>query len=322
MKTTVIATLALALSAAAAPLAGSGSSRHTLPRSMRSHRNLARRGQKCENKNGSNNDAFGLNFAAEAPADAPVELDTGAKENKKHKEHTSSSSWSSAAAQPTENGDNDGDNEDKDHGNNGQDHGDNGQNQSNNNQGGGSHSGWSVGKYAWGSGPDFLKIHDGKFVGAGPRENPVGTFYSLENPAENHGYKQTACGIDNPPDTTPLVAISTKNWDELWSGSSWDAPFCGHHVRVSYGGRSAVATVVDSCATCEYNHIDMSPILFYYLTDGKEAGDKLGMMTGDKGFTWEWVDDAAHTPGTQNFVELPGDGFHWDGAGGAGTNPW
>lgn len=304
MKTTALATLALALSAAAAPF--TGSERHVLPRSYRSHRGLARRGAKCEGKNGNNaSSSLGHNFAAEAPADVAVELDTPAKENKK--EETPSTS-SAAESKPTEdaNKDNHGDN--KDNNNNGQS---------------GGNTGWSVGEYSWGTGPDFLKIDDGKFVGAGPRKNAVGTFYSLENPAENHGFDKTACGINNPPDTTPLVAISMDNWNEMWGGrSSWDAPFCGHHVRVSYQGRSAVATVVDGCASCEYNHIDMSPALFYYLTDGKKAGDDLGKMYEHTGFTWEWVDDAAHTPGTSNFVELPADGFHWDGAGGAGTSPW
>lgn len=314
MKTTVIATLALALSAAAAPLAGSAK-RHVMPRS---HRSLARRAEKCESKVGNNNGSVGHNFAAEAPSDNSATLETPAKENKKHKgEHqqndsaapASSSSSSAAESQPTENHDNQGN----------QDHGKD--DNKNNGQSGSIGGGWGAGDYAWGNGPDFLKVGDGKFVGSGPRANPKGTFYSLENPAENHGYSKTACGIDNPPDTTPLVAISMDNWRELWSGSSWDAPFCGHHVKVTYKGRSAVATVVDGCASCAYNHIDMSPVLFYYLTGSKEAGDKLGEMKGED-FSWEWIDDAAHTPGTQNFVELPSDGFHWDGAGGAGTKPW
>ncbi|EJT52957.1 riboflavin aldehyde-forming enzyme [Trichosporon asahii var. asahii CBS 2479] len=316
MKTTVIATLALALSAAAAPLASS--QRHVMPHAVRTHRNLARRGQKCENG------TVGHNFAAEAPVDVAEVLDTGAKKNKKQKgEHkqdnwtspSPSSSSSTAESQPTENGDkhdnNQGNQDQNNQGNN--DNKDQGQS-------GSVGSGWASGDYAWGSGPDFLKIgNDGKYVGSGPRANAKGTFYSLQNPAENHGYDKTACGTDNPSDTTPLVAMSKDNWNELWQGSSYDAPICGRHIRVTYKGRSAIATVNDQCATCKYNHIDMSPVLFYYLTDGKEAGDALGEMKGPE-FSWEWVDDAPQAPGS--FTDLPSDGFHWDGSGGAGTNPW
>lgn len=317
MKTTVIATLAFALSAAAAPLGST--QRHVLPRS---HRNLlARRAEKCENKDG-NNSSVGHNFAAEAPVDIAEVLNTGAKENKKkqkgeHKDEdwTSPSSSSSAAeSQPTENGDK----QDDKHNQGNQDQGNN--DDKNNGQSGSVGSGWASGDYSWGSGPDFLKIgNDGKYVGSGPRANAKGTFYSLQNPAENHNYDKTACGTDNPSDTTPLVAMSKDNWKELWQGSSYDAPICGRHVRITYKGRSAVATVNDECATCKYNHIDMSPVLFYYLTDGKQAGDDLGTMDGPE-FSWEWVDDAAQAPGS--FTELPSDGFHWDGSGGAGTNPW
>lgn len=289
MKTTVLATLALAFSAAAAPLAGYGSERHILPRTHRSH--LSRRADKCEKRWGQNGSA-GHNFAAEVPSDAPAQIETPAKENKQE-----------AAAPPATN--------DNKHNNN-----------DNKNQGqSGGMGGWASGQYSYGTGPDFLKVADGKYIGSGPREWAKGTFYSLENPAENHGYTKTACGIDNPPDTTPLVAISMKNWREISGGSTWNAPFCGHHVKVTYKGRSAIATVVDGCATCDYNHIDMSPVLFYYLTGSKEAGDRLGVMQGSD-FSWEWVDDGAHTPGVSNFVELPSDGFHWDGAGGAGTSPY
>lgn len=292
MKTSVIATLAFALSAAAAPLASTGN-RHLLPRGPR--RALHRRGQCDEQPEANKSAATGHNFAAEAPADVPA---APQKENKKEdKEDKWTESATSEAPKETKNSGN-----------------------------GGGQSG-STGKYSWG-GPDFLKLPSsngqGSHVGFGPRENAKGTFYSLENPAENHGFSKTACGIDNPPDTTPLVAISMDNWRELWGGSTYDAPFCGHHVKVRWEatGREAIATVVDGCATCDYNHIDMSPALFYYLTDSKEAGDKLGMMTADKGFSWEWVNDSADVPGVSNFVELPSDGFHWDGAGGAGTSPY
>ncbi|EJT49051.1 hypothetical protein A1Q1_01882 [Trichosporon asahii var. asahii CBS 2479] len=163
------------------------------------------------------------------------------------------------------------------------------------------------------SGPDWLKLAKpnalGTYASLNTRRGGQATFYSLANPDENHGYDKTACGIDNPPDTYPLVALPMVNWNELWSGDSWDAPFCGHLVRVRYGNRSATAQVLDGCAPCGYNSIDMSPVLFYYLTDGKEKGDKLGILSQEDGFSWEWLDD----PSTQK-QEMPSDGYIYDGS--------
>lgn len=168
------------------------------------------------------------------------------------------------------------------------------------------------------SGPEWLKLARPNALGThaslNTRRGAQATFYSLQNPDENHGYPKTACGVDNPPDTYPLVAIPMVNWNELWSGSTWDAPFCGHLVRVRYGNRSATAQVLDGCAPCGYNSIDMSPSLFYYLTGSKAAGDKLGIMTQEQGFSWEWLDDPA-----KERQELPSDGFHWDGSDPVGS---
>lgn len=170
------------------------------------------------------------------------------------------------------------------------------------------------------SGPDWLKLAKpnalGSYASLNTRKGGQATFYSLHNPDENHGYDKTACGIDNPPDTYPLVALPMVNWNELWSGDSWDAPFCGHLVRVRYGNRSATAQVLDGCAPCGYNSIDMSPVLFYYLTDGKEKGDKLGILDQENGFSWEWLGD----PSTER-QEMPSDGgYIYDGSIPVGSN--
>lgn len=80
-------------------------------------------------------------------------------------------------------------------------------------------------------------------------------------------------------------------------------------MRVHYGNRSATAQVLDECAPCGYNSIDMSPVLFYYLTGGKEKGDSLGILSQEDGFSWEWLGD----PSTAR-QELPAGGYHYDGS--------
>ncbi|KAK8131333.1 hypothetical protein PG984_007771 [Apiospora sp. TS-2023a] len=49
-------------------------------------------------------------------------------------------------------------------------------------------------------------------------------------------------------------------------------PQCGRTIRITYNGNSQTATVVDKCAGCAGNSIDVTPTLFTALTGSLDAG--------------------------------------------------
>jgi hypothetical protein len=60
---------------------------------------------------------------------------------------------------------------------------------------------------------------------------------------------------------------------------------CGQKVQVNYQGKSAIATVVDCCATCpQTNQLDLTQGLFSHFTDIDE-----GVFFAD----WSFVADEA-----------------------------
>ncbi|KAI0406899.1 RlpA-like double-psi beta-barrel-protein domain-containing protein-containing protein [Xylaria palmicola] len=59
-----------------------------------------------------------------------------------------------------------------------------------------------------------------------------------------------SCGWTNG-DGDAIVALSTAR-----PGN------CGRNIRISYGGRSAVARVVDACPGCSVDSIDVAPYVF------------------------------------------------------------
>ncbi|UNI16045.1 hypothetical protein JDV02_002521 [Purpureocillium takamizusanense] len=81
-----------------------------------------------------------------------------------------------------------------------------------------------------------------------------------------------ACGEHNG-DGDAIVAISASIFDG-------QRP-CGRNIRVSYKDKSVTVRVVDRCAGCGQNDLDLSPSAFESLT-----GDKgLGRVQG----TWDWA---------------------------------
>lgn len=86
-----------------------------------------------------------------------------------------------------------------------------------------------------------------------------------------------ACGETNG-DGDAVAAVSAAIYDAQ--------NVCGRYIKVSYakGGRKGEATVrvVDRCANCATNDIDLSPSAFEKVT-----GDKsLGRVSG----SWEWAE--------------------------------
>lgn len=81
-----------------------------------------------------------------------------------------------------------------------------------------------------------------------------------------------ACGETNG-DGDYITAVSAALFDS-------QRP-CGRNIRVSYQGRSIVVRVVDRCAGCAYNDLDLSPAAFQAV-----IGD-LGI--GRTNAQWEWA---------------------------------
>ncbi|KAL6699204.1 expansin-like protein [Trichoderma pleuroticola] len=81
-----------------------------------------------------------------------------------------------------------------------------------------------------------------------------------------------ACGQTNS-DNELVVAVSHSLYDR-------EHP-CGRKIRVSYQGRSAVVTVVDRCAGCAENDLDLSPAAFRAVIGELDIGRTAA--------TWDWA---------------------------------
>lgn len=69
-----------------------------------------------------------------------------------------------------------------------------------------------------------------------------------------------ACGEDDTGKdmTDPIVALSYL----LMGTESNDNPYCGKTITISYGGKTATATVKDKCMGCAIHAIDVSQLVF------------------------------------------------------------
>ncbi|KAG8956408.1 hypothetical protein FRC00_005018 [Tulasnella sp. 408] len=85
-----------------------------------------------------------------------------------------------------------------------------------------------------------------------------------------------ACGDYNGP-SDYIVALNSHQLDT----SVYPPVQCGRKVRISYEGKSAVATVKDECPGCPFGALDMSKGLFQHFT---------GLGTGVFYMNWEWTD--------------------------------
>jgi len=70
-----------------------------------------------------------------------------------------------------------------------------------------------------------------------------------------------ACGITNV-DTDYIVAVSEIRFDAVSTGNPNTNPLCGKKVKISFGGATATATIVDRCTGCGKDSLDMTTTLF------------------------------------------------------------
>ncbi|KAI5858011.1 riboflavine-aldehyde-forming enzyme, partial [Tricharina praecox] len=78
-----------------------------------------------------------------------------------------------------------------------------------------------------------------------------------------------ACGrVNGPNDMIAAVAIGRGKGE------------CGNRIRVSCGGKQIEVEIVDLCASCAPNDVDLSPIAFNQLADPDQ---------GRVAITWEYV---------------------------------
>lgn len=99
--------------------------------------------------------------------------------------------------------------------------------------------------------------------------NGIATFYSVS--ADNCGTSST--------DNDFVCAISQQMYNTVANSESI-SEYCGHMINITYGGKTIQVKVVDSCASCDANHLDLSPAAFTSL-----ANADLGVID----IQWTWA---------------------------------
>lgn len=99
--------------------------------------------------------------------------------------------------------------------------------------------------------------------------NGVATFYSVG--ADNCGTSST--------DNDFVCAISQQMYNTVANSESI-SEYCGHMINLTYNGKTIQVKVVDSCASCDANHLDLSPAAFNSLAD-----PSLGVID----IQWTWA---------------------------------
>lgn len=84
-----------------------------------------------------------------------------------------------------------------------------------------------------------------------------------------------ACGKVNGPNDF-IVALNTPQY-----GSGSPGPQCFKSITIYAGGKSAVATIMDECPTCDYGSLDMSHGLFLHFNP---------ISVGEFPITWSYND--------------------------------
>ncbi|KAG6376186.1 RlpA-like double-psi beta-barrel-protein domain-containing protein-containing protein [Boletus reticuloceps] len=86
-----------------------------------------------------------------------------------------------------------------------------------------------------------------------------------------------ACGQYNQPNDY-IVALNVPQY-----GNGYPGPQCFKSITIQYGGKTAVATIMDECEACPYGGLDFSQGLFSYFSDLSA-----GVLSG----TW-WFNDGS-----------------------------
>jgi hypothetical protein len=76
----------------------------------------------------------------------------------------------------------------------------------------------------------------------------------------NTGVGLGACGNFHP-DSDWTVALNSAQF-----GNSYPSSECGKVITISYGGKTAQATIQDACPSCPYGGLDLSPRLLQHFT--------------------------------------------------------
>ncbi|KAK9790453.1 hypothetical protein AB5N19_03889 [Seiridium cardinale] len=84
-----------------------------------------------------------------------------------------------------------------------------------------------------------------------------------------------ACGQNNSPSDF-IVAIGASRWT---ASNPNNDPLCQNSIRISHGGKTVTAKVVDKCPGCGANDIDVSPAVFQQF-----ASLDTGVLTVDWNF--------------------------------------
>ncbi|KAF8188345.1 RlpA-like double-psi beta-barrel-protein domain-containing protein-containing protein [Pholiota molesta] len=90
-----------------------------------------------------------------------------------------------------------------------------------------------------------------------------------------------ACGQTNVASDF-IVALNAEQF-----GSGYPGPHCFKNIQMTYNGKSATATIMDSCPGCPYGALDLSRGLFTHF----DSEDK-GIIYGE----WSFVDDNTAAP--------------------------
>lgn len=90
---------------------------------------------------------------------------------------------------------------------------------------------------------------------------------------DGHTGQAGACGefISNDDFT---VALNTPQYEE--KGRTYPGRECFKTITLSYGGKTAVARIMDECPGCPYGGLDLTPALFKYFDS-----PRLGIIYGD-----------------------------------------
>ncbi|WOO80600.1 uncharacterized protein LOC62_03G004126 [Vanrija pseudolonga] len=89
------------------------------------------------------------------------------------------------------------------------------------------------------------------------------SFYSVQNPGENHGYSgAVACSGAKYTDNDWIAAVGDAHYQ---GGSA-----CGKKIEIKdqKTGNVQQVTIVDRCAGCEYGHVDLTPPVWNALHNG------------------------------------------------------
>ncbi|OCB90763.1 hypothetical protein A7U60_g2007 [Sanghuangporus baumii] len=84
----------------------------------------------------------------------------------------------------------------------------------------------------------------------------------------------TACG-GTFSNNDHVVALNSQQF-----GSGFPGPNCGKNIRITVGGKSATAQVVDNCPGCPFAGLDLTEGLFSVFADLS-----VGVLTG----SWDFI---------------------------------